>query len=186
MGGGVFAGANKPYFTVRAGELVLHNVPVPAYTGNAHEIGFSRAVLGYSYLVFWAMERLGYEDWVNSWRLKFKRAPGTDGVDVSCLLLRRIKQEARQHQARLIFLMQYWHNDFARSTPPALASAVVNCAHAEKIETVDPWSKMKQIGDENPETLQSWFMHSNGRLHMSPLGNEFIAKELIAELDKPF
>jgi lysophospholipase L1-like esterase len=180
-----FSGANKPYFTVRDSELVLHNVPVPAYAGNVHEVGLGRAVLGYSYLVFWTMERLGYQDWVNSWRLKYKKTPEADGVDISCRLLRRIKQEAAERQVRLIFLMQYWHDELARKTPPAPASAVVNCARAEKIETFDTWSKMKQIGDEDPDTLQSWFMHSDGRLHMSPLGNEFIAKELKARLDKP-
>jgi hypothetical protein len=181
-----FSGANKPYFTVRDGELVLHNVPVPAYSGSAHQIGFGRAVLGYSYLVFWTMERLGYQDWLNSWRLKYKKAPEADGVGISCRLLRRIKQEAAEHRVRLIFLMQYGHIDFAGNTPPAPANAIVNCAHAESIETIDPWSRMKQIGDEDPDALQSWFMHTKGRLHMSPLGNEFIARELQARLDKPF
>ncbi|HXP03474.1 MAG TPA: hypothetical protein VN808_05090, partial [Stellaceae bacterium] len=67
-------GAHKPYYTIENNQLVLHNVPVPPFVGHPSELGFLRGTLGYSYAIYWAAERLGFEQWLGSTNSQHTRA----------------------------------------------------------------------------------------------------------------
>ena len=178
-----YGGAHKPYYTIGNGVLELHNNPVPIFTGNRYEVGWTRAVFGYSYLVFWAAQRLGLTQWVNSWNLQYKLAtpPGT-GIDISCRLLARLKATSEQRHFGLVFLMQYGSNDFDQTAPPETARKVVDCARAAEIETVDPWAEIKQMFDrDQPRYHRLWVLEADGKTlgHMSAAGNRLMADVLL-------
>jgi hypothetical protein len=161
---------------------VHNNDPVPQWSGKAAEIGWSRAVLGHSYLVFWAAKRLGYADWVNSWGAHYRiaTAPGT-GVDVSCRLLQRLQAQGGREGFRLLFVMQYGAGDFDSPEPPAQAAAVLACARAHGIEAVDTWPLLQAVHRGDRERFRRLYvLYRDGRTlgHMSAEGNRLVAGAL--------
>ena len=138
-------GAHKPYYTIEDDELVLHNVPVPPFEGRVHELGLVRGVLGYSYTIYWAAGRLGFDRWLGSVNTQVKRAtPGGTGQRITCLLLKRLKQRSDQRGIRPIVVMQYGVGDFARPQPKP-AMDVISCAGEMGVETVDTWANLAKI-----------------------------------------
>lgn len=181
----VYGGGPKPYFVVKSNELVLANVPVPRrIEGATEDVGLARAILGYSYLVDWTMSRLGVQDW-------FEITPfvkiATDPTEVSCLLLKRLKQQADERKARLIFLMQWGGNAIVQfGTRPHHATYVLGCARDLGIQTVDPWNDLKRVlagGENNLKPL--YIMQQNGTVygHMTSAGNRFMAELVAAAID---
>jgi len=186
-----YGGAHKPYFLPRndapSGDgLAMYNNPVPVFSGNAREIGWTRRVLGHSYLLFWLAPRVGYANWASSWDLHYKRSsPDGTGIEISCRLLRRLKAKTDQAGVRLLFLMQYGSGDFDQSAPPAAAAQVVHCARAAEIQTVDPWPSMKAIFERDRQQFRQLFVvQADGKTlgHMSVPGNALMARQLDAAL----
>src|SRR5207253_1584360 len=106
-GNETYGGGNKPYFTVRDGALVAHNIPVPRFAGSAHEIGWLRRVFGYFELVAYVMQATGQYEW---WFGDIYRRVATDPAEVSCLLLQRLKTQTDARHIQLYFIMQYATN----------------------------------------------------------------------------
>jgi hypothetical protein len=128
-------GAHKPYYTVENNQLVLHNVPVPPFVGHSSELGLLRGILGYSYAIYWAAQRLGFERWLGSINTQHKRAtPGGTGERITCLLLKRLKERADAHQMPVMMVMEYGAGDFDRPQPGA-ATAVISCAREKGSRT---------------------------------------------------
>jgi hypothetical protein len=130
-------GGQKPYYTVEAGELVLHNIPVPRFPGMVRKVGWVRAVLGYSYTFFWLGQRLGSQQWLYGDYVEFVRAtpPGT-GERITCLLLKRLKERTDRERIHLMLVMQYAYPDFPGNRP-APSIAVLDCARDFGVEVLD-------------------------------------------------
>ena len=171
----MFSG-HKPYYTIETGELVLHNVPVPRFTGMVQELGWARTVLGYSYASTWFAQRLGLQEWLYRGFIKNKRAtPEGTGQQITCLLMNRLKQRSAAAQIRLVLVMQYGYDDFDRPQPQ-VAVAVMNCARDLGFQTVDTWVPLSEIRGSNPEHFHDLFRFRQAIAgHMSPLGNWVVA-----------
>ncbi len=176
----ILFGAHKPYYTVEDNQLVLHNVPVPPFDGRVSEIGLIRGVVGYSYALYWAAQRLGFDQWVES--ADRRATPGGTGQRVTCLLLKRLKTRTEADGIRLMMAMQYGAGDFDRPQPVA-AAAVVSCARELGITTVDTWSSLAEIHAKDPARFRSLFLvQDTGWSHMSADGNRFIAAAIADRL----
>jgi hypothetical protein len=176
-------GAHKPYYTIVDNELVLHNAPVPPFEGRVHELGLVRGVLGYSYTIYWAAGRLGLDRWLGSVNTQHKRAtPGGTGQQVTCLLLKRLKESADPRGIRLIMVMQYGVGDFVRSQPKA-AMDVISCAAEMGVETVDTWASLAEIHAKDRALFRSLFIvQESGWSHMSADGNRLVAAAIAHQL----
>jgi hypothetical protein len=176
-------GGQKPYFTVEAGELVLHNVPVPRFAGMVRELGWVRSVLGYSYTVFWLGQRLGLHHWLYGDYIEFKRVtPTGTGEQITCLLLKRLKEQAERERIRLMLVMQYAYLDFP-GTRPAPSIAILDCARDFGVEALDTWSRLAELQASDPARFASLFNFYQGvASHMSPAGNRLVAGEIASRL----
>ncbi|HEV2189263.1 MAG TPA: hypothetical protein VGR70_18785 [Stellaceae bacterium] len=176
-------GAHKPYYTIEDNELVLHNVPVPPFEGRVHELGPVRGMLGYSYAVYWAAGRLGFDRWLGSVNTQVKRAtPGGTGQRITCLLLKRLKQRTDQRGIRLIVVMQYGVGDFVRAQPKP-AMDVISCAADMGAEVVDTWASIAEIYARDQALFRSlYIVQQSGWSHMSADGNRLIATMIADQL----
>lgn len=182
----VFSGGSKPYFTIEDGVLVHHNKPVVPLAASPASLGPIRAVLGYSDLVNTLATNLGYGQswWNDSPNVRVK----TDEVQVSCLLLKRLRGETAAAGVKLLFVLQYGGNQIhAWPTEPSFAVDVVKCARSYGIPTVNTWDTLKPTFDKEgvPGLSALYVMHGDGNKwddygHMSPAGNRLVA-QLIAD-----
>jgi len=179
----IYGGGNKPYFTVVGGKLLHHNNPVPVFSGRANELGLLRSVLGYSLLVNWTMERIGYANWWRDGAVYVK--VGIDPVAVSSLLMKRLKEQLDRDGVRLIFILQYGGGQIATwNKEPDYAVELFRNFLAMGIECINTWPTLKRIRDEQGEDplKRLYVMHDKNRLygHMSDAGNRLVA-ELVAK-----
>lgn len=181
----IHAGGNKPYFEIANGNLVHRNNPVPVFSGHRDELGLVRSVLGYSKVVNWTMERIGYTNW---WRdgAVYERAQ-TDPVMVSVLLMKRLKAELDKQGIRLIFLLQYGGGQIVTwKVQPDYAISVLDNYEKMGIECMNTWRLLKDIYEHKGEAaLKPLFvMHDGGKVygHMSKTGNRFIADLLASKI----
>jgi hypothetical protein len=161
----------------------LHNIPVPRFPGMVRKVGWVRAVLGYSYTFFWLGQRLGSPQWLYGDYVEFVRAtpPGT-GEQITCLLLKRLKERTEREQIRLMLIMQYAYPDFP-GTRPASSIAVLDCARDFGIEALDTWSRLAELQASDPAGFASLFNFYQGVvLHMKPAGNRLVAAEIASRL----
>ena len=179
----VFAGSPKPYFTIEGGELVLRNVPVPKFRGMLRELGLARTILGYSYTVFWLGERLGLQNALYGAYTASQRAtPKGTGEQITCLLLRRLKERADREHIRLLLVMQYAYQDFP-GAQPAPAAAILRCTADLTIAAVDTWGLLNRTKAENPDRFNSFFNFRGATPgHMSAVGNAVVAGEIARRL----
>ncbi len=171
-----YGGANTPWFTVEDGELVRHADPVPEFTGQASEVG-GFSLIGYSYLVTFVAERVGFGDVWRRSQTSYVSA-GNDPVAVSCLLLEKLKRDLDAQGIDLLFVMQFG----GRASIHAAARQdhavdVLACAKAAGIETVDMWKPQRDIGLADIDAYRGLFvMHNEGQVfgHMSATGTHWL------------
>lgn len=139
----VNASLPKPYFDVVNGQLELRNVPVPMYKPSVRHIGRFRKIFGYSYALAWVAERTrlrnrflvtGYET----------REEHNKGVEVTCLLWRRLADKVAGRDIKLIVLVQYAGihvngHDNARESPSYQVERVTECAKRAGYTVVDSY-----------------------------------------------
>lgn len=175
----VYAGAQKPWFTVDDGRLVHHNQPVPRFEGRPDEVG--APILGYSHLVSFVMERLGYGDWWRRANTSYVRADN-DPVAVTCRLLERLHATAAKAGARLLLGLIYAHYDRLHlAQQPVEAQAVADCARAAGIQVVDFRTALTDIARSDPERYHALYVkQADGKTygHLSPQGNGLVAKSI--------
>ncbi|HZT87704.1 MAG TPA: hypothetical protein VFA12_07025 [Stellaceae bacterium] len=171
-------GAYKPYYTVAEGRLVLHNQPVPRLAGTVHDLGIVRGVLGYSYAAFWLARRLALWSTFNQNRRASR--PGT-GREISCLLLRRLRDRAEREHIRLLLVMVYGNLDFPKPQPPT-ALVGVECARGLGYETIDTWAEFAAIYRNDLARFRSLYVYPNQWSHMSAAGNRLVAEALARRL----
>lgn len=136
------AGAEKPYFEVADGRLVLRNVPPSPSRPRVGQLGAVRAVLGYSYLVDWAARRSGRTGWWYAPGFAEVRAHA-DGPQVACLLMQRLKELKETTGAAVLVVAQYVPRNFAtpddaRSVEDITGTArLLDCAARAGLLTLD-------------------------------------------------
>jgi len=180
-----FAGANKPYFLVSEGQLVLRNNPVPLFSGRPGELGVLRSVLGRSALADWTAETVGATSW---WHFGRGNTPtGADPAQVADLLLRRLKERTDREGIELVLLLQYSGGEvIRRDREPEIVRQLQTTTASAGIATVDTWDAWKQHLAEQGETgfRELYVMHEGERVfgHLSQKGNELTARLLAGHL----
>ncbi|MBP2294304.1 SGNH/GDSL hydrolase family protein [Azospirillum rugosum] len=180
-GAATYAGVPKPYFLVEEGRLVHHNNPVPPTSAEAGELGALRAVLGHSYLVVRLMQRLGVAGW--SGPAKETRRTDSDPVEVTRLLLRRLRRLGERHGFRTVFVMQYgaFHIVGRHEKPYSWVTRFLDALRADGIEFVDTWPLVHGTYKQGMVPFIKLFQFHDGEFgHMSIEGNRVVA-DMIAD-----
>ena len=181
----VFGGASKPYFTVENDKLLHHNRPVPAHVALPKEISPWLRLLGHSYLVVWTTDRLHWSYW---WAASLSYIKvGNDPVDISCRLLRRLRDETRLRDTRLLLVLQYSGQLHAREADkPADMAKVLGCARQGGIETLDLWDDLVMVRRRSRDDYAALWVSLDGCVlgHMSSAGNRFVAERIAARLSR--
>lgn len=187
-----YGGANKPYFLVRDGGLVPRNDPVPEFV-HANDLGPVLHIAGYFYATDRYLRWAGYSALETS--LKFRLAPEpVDVGEVSCLLLRRLKDAAEKRRAKLLVSIGYSgatvvvlqsraevEGDYIRRT--------LDCLAKDGIAFVDLWDDYKAILATGMDDYKKLWLIGPGPSgpmpnfqHPSPAGQEFTAQHVAASL----
>ena len=178
----VYGSAGKPFFTVEDGALVLHNQPVPRYTGRVEETPFWLIVPSYSYLVLAITDRLGWANWWQTFTVSYVRAEN-DPIAVTCALLRRLQGELKTRGTPFLFVMQY--GGMVMPSKPDDAVSVVACAREAGIDTLDLWDDLAAVHDRSFDEYVRLWVSFDGRGafgHMSAAGNRFVTDRIAAKL----
>jgi hypothetical protein len=184
-----YGGAPKPWFEVKPdGELDHHNNPVPPPL--PRDQNGSAPWFAYSDLAIWTMGRFGRSDLL-AIRADLYESANNDPVAVSCALLRRLQRTADVEHIRLLVLMIYGGIDdigiLERSFQRQQAVAVVSCARAAAIETLDLWDELARLSREEPGLYRDLYHRygprQDGWGHMTATGNAFIARQIAQRLE---
>jgi hypothetical protein len=181
----VYGGANKPYFAAANDRLVLHNNPVPVYRGRVNETPLWLLVPSYSYLVIWTMDHLGWSDWWQRVGVSYVDADN-DPVDVSCRLLRILRDRLVERGGRLMVVMLYGgRRDQHMLKPGSGPQAIVARARDSGIATVDLWDAFAAVRRRSfKDYVSLWASFDGGGVfgHMSEQGNRIVAERIYEAL----
>lgn len=136
------AGVEKPYFEVVDGRLELRNVPPSPDRPRIGQLGVLRTVLGYSYLADWVARRADATGWWYGPGFSEVRVH-TDGQQVACLLMRRLRAVQDTTGARVLVLAQYAARNLATPDDPRSVEEltgtgrVLECAAKAGLVAVD-------------------------------------------------
>ena len=177
----VRTGAAKPYFAIEEGNLVRRNDPVPDIRPKTIDIGLLRSIFGHSYFLNWAMHRLGMHEWwyVGHWK---KQRVHARGLEVACLLARRLAKFSKRRNTRAILLAQYLLNHIVEPLPDfsrrelALARSFLDCARSAGLEVLDLYRPLREAHDRDPAAVTAYFSGIHG--HMTDEGNRFVAERI--------
>ncbi|MBY0320929.1 MAG: hypothetical protein K2X72_19560 [Reyranella sp.] len=165
--------ADKPYFVIEDGKLLLRGVPVPPRADPASTLTFWQWTLGYSHLFDFILRRL---DLLHDWYGDHQRvlAPGT-GEYLSCLLTARLAELQKQSGAKVIVMAEYdpvvWDDPAFAATQRHMTQGLLACATKNGMATIDSFNAMAATGA--PRKLYATW-------HMNEPGNRLIAG-LVAE-----
>lgn len=179
----VYGGGHKPLFVIENGKLKLTNVPVPRLAASPTVLGFWLKLAGHSYTVHRVMMRLAPTNWVD--RLRYDRVHSNEtGVDITCLLMDRLKRLREEKKIRVIVMVQYGAAESEMSEPPWYGPPTLRCARERGFETVDSWPAQHELSVKDHNRFVGLWLDEGGQLgHMSAAGNAFIA-DLLAPLFK--
>jgi hypothetical protein len=178
-----YAGYPKPYFTVENGRLALQNVPVPPHQSRKDIFEPLKNVLSYSLMIDRIMATYFPDAWYSSRTQNFTRA-NNDEVNVSCLLLQRLKKETDEAGVRLLITMQYGGGTITNtSAPDGNVVLLDDCIGRMGIQHLDEFATLKELSRKNPEEFRSLYVITNGILgHKSRAGNLKVAKSVAEAL----
>lgn len=186
----VASGAPKPYFVPQEGRLILKNEPVPRSARRAVNIGWQRAIFGYSYLVQYIMTRLNLlQWWISPPNMRNKLTlSDREAVEVSCLLMQRLGDLHDRYKTPVALVIQYGALDGIDSTVAweKDRAYVTHCAEQQHLPVADIHQALHRVhADEGPAAYQKlWIMSDAERAygHMSPAGNELVANVVFQKL----
>jgi hypothetical protein len=179
-----YSGYPKPYFTVANERLILHNNPVPLYEPRIDPYEPLKNVLSYSLIIDRVMAIYFPDAWYSSRTQNYTRA-NNDEVQVSCLLLQRLKTETDAAGIRLLVLMQYGAGTItASSQPDGNVRLVESCIGQTGIQLIDEFAALKELSRSRVDELKSLYVQErNGVLgHKSRAGNLVVARTVAAAL----
>jgi hypothetical protein len=158
----------KPYFRVNGEELELHNTPVPPDP----EMDLFRRVFGHSHLVDWIMLKV---DWLY-WREGRFSLTHEDEEAIGCGLMARLGDLQDRLGLPVVVLLQ---KSKAEEPPEPQGDRVLACARARGLATMDLFPVLRELQVEDPERHAALFFG-----HMTPAGNEWVARVLADEIKK--
>lgn len=179
----------KPYFRIVNGELEQHGVSATNSGAGDHEKTPLKEYLGHSFFIDQMMARLAPKYWEKVWEEKIEQTNESD-IELSCLLMRRMKKDADRIGARLIFVLQYGA-DVIRSANerPKDAVLVAECSKQIGIDVVDEFDTLRAVASRGLAELKSaYIVRPDGQTfgHMSAYGNRLVAELIAATLrEKP-
>ncbi len=170
--------AEKPYFVIENGALVLRNVPVPPQPDPRTTLGFWQRTLGYSFLVDFVLRRLGL---LHDWYGDHARAqPAGTGEKIACLLTGRLAELQRRSGTPILVVAQYdpvvWQDASFAAEQRRLTEGVLRCSRENGLQVLDTFDALAaNDGKGKPATLY-------GQWHMNDAGNRLVARLIAAEL----
>jgi hypothetical protein len=172
----------KPYFTIENGVLVQHNVPVPR--NQTRDPGLDRfgikPFLGHFAIADQFMAAFFADSWFSSDGSSYVTIKN-DPIQVTCLLLDRLKHETDEANVRLVLYLQFAGSHVMGPDRELDQSVDVSkCAGALHIVTVDEYATLRSIYKRAPnELLRYYHIEPNGLTgHKTPFGNLQAAKAL--------
>lgn len=168
-------GAEKPYFDIENGALVLRNVPVPLPPEPRATLNVWQRTLGYSFLFDFVLRRLGL---LHNWFGDHVRVhPAGTGERIACLLTGRLKALQQQSGAPVLVVAQYdpvvWQDPAFAAEQRRLAHGLLDCAQKQGLAVLDSFDALAAAGD--PRRLY-------GLWHMNDAGNRLTAETIAARL----
>lgn len=168
-------GADRPYFTLNNGTLVLNNTPVPWTEIEQQNLPFWQHWFGWSMLVDKYMRHFGhYATWF--WQDTEATPPGT-GERLACPLMQRLAAldtptlVVAQYRPHLWTADKAWADEQRR-----LSLVVLKCAETAGLKVYDTFSLIDAaIKAQGVKSLY-------GEWHHSALGNHLVAEGVSAEL----
>jgi hypothetical protein len=174
----LYGGAYKPHYDIVDDKLVLKDVPVPRIDARPLKLGLLRNIFGRFYIVDNIVSSLNLQNaWTDN-RLRYHQIhPDKIGPEISCRLMEQMKKLKHEPPIRVIMIMMYGAAEVEASPAPWFASSVVECAKAQGIEVVDTYEPLHAILKANRNEFVRLWLDEGGQLgHMSPHGNDMIAK----------
>ncbi len=182
-------GSPKPWFTVENGALKYHP---PALVTVRRQAGFmvragywARHWLGYLASIDYLLRRATPDFWLGSERRQYTKAPNNP-VQVTCLLLERLKKRTDAEGVRLILFLQYYAPTLIEEDEPTdHAQGVSACAQRLGIQIVDQFAPLRAIAAKNADAIRAYYMTDGKNFsHMSARGNEHAAQLLAKALEE--
>ena len=185
--------APKPWFSVENDTLQYHPptaMPPPEEPDLMHRAWLAlRQGLGYSAVVDFVVARLAPGYWHGIRKHEYAHSDQIDGVQVTCLLLERLKPVIDREKIRALLFMQYYaptilENEEAPEDP----RQVMGCARELGYEVVDHFPSLKALARENKEAMRRYYWVNTDRVfyrHMNRTGNEHAAQLLQKALGGP-
>jgi len=167
-------GAEKPYFEQVDGRLVERNVPVPPPPDPASTLDLWQRLLGWSALVD---EVLKSQSWQYEWQVDYARIlPRGAGAQLACPLFKRLAAIGAPVLVVAEYDPYHWQNDEYRAVTRATDDAVLACARAAGLATLDLFETI----DKAVREKGLWTVYR--RNHPSPVGTELAAHRIAEEL----
>jgi hypothetical protein len=163
----------KPYFDFTEGRLTLENVPVPPTTSSPSKDSELVSALEHSRLVHAVMKRL-FPEW---WLRGASEKPVQDrekGIKVACALLHELEEVTKSRGSELIILAQ--HGEVETSWESMAAESVLSCISDPATRVLDLKPALSELKAKDPSGYHRLY---NPFLHMSPEGNQFVAREIL-------
>jgi hypothetical protein len=173
---GMEGGAAKPFFTLERGELVAHGVPESVQM----IAGPLSRVLGYSFMYSYA-HKIAYASWHAHVTMR-----NTNPVDLSCRLLRRLKQASNARGALTVLVSESPLTEVLSRDKPKDITAIEDCARDAGYRVVDVFAGFTADEAATPERATQYYAENLGgvRVHFSEAGNRRVA-ELVAAALQP-
>ncbi len=177
-------GAEKPWFDLVDGELILCNVPTSPARPKLSEIGLFRMVFGYSYLVDWTMRLHREERWyLGRWPSVAVHHDTERALAVSCALVGRLQRKVAP-ASRLVLLSEYLRPAIhygERLPETVVGRRLATCARDQGIEVVDVFDDLRAEMARDPRGYAGLWI----RTHLSSAGNRHVAERVAAHLKLP-
>jgi len=169
-------GAEKPYFTLAGGSLVLHNVPVPPPPDPTDTLDFWQWIFGWSVLLDTVLQHQG---WEYEWIVDHHRAtpPGT-GERLACPLMKRLAALGVPTLVVAQYDFYVWQNAEFGKEQRRVSRVVLGCAEAAGLASLDLYEDTAQAVRAQGER------QIYGTWHPSPQGYRLIAEAIARELER--
>ena len=177
-------GAPKPYFEMTTDGIIRKNDPVPPFDFDEKRwqpSGFSRFIIeiaGFSAVVDRIMSRYFPSVWRGARKDVFPRKFGEDAVEISCMLLRRLKTQTDKLGTRVILVSGVSGPEVDTENNQDRQSVLLEaCAAREGVEVLKTYDVFRKAKEEN-RLEELYHMHAGGVFgHISGQGHALIADE---------
>ena len=178
--------APKPWFSVDKGALQYHppSAMLPSEEPDLIQRAWIavRQRLGYSAAIDFVVARLAPGPWLGIRKHGQVQIESTDGVEVTCLLLERLKPVIDREKIRALLFMQYYAPSILENEEaPEDPRQVMACARELGYEVVDQFASLKALARADMEAMRRYYWVDTDRVlyrHMNRAGNEHAAQLL--------